>query len=171
MKLENYIKKIILEHLENEKEMKDILLKRIPFLNDFTDYSPQNEEYKNSLLYKKEGVTKDFQMVIDDNEIITFPACFTTVKVIYHPYKNLSIFSVDFSLTLVPPSDMTNTQEASEIIKITNDVSEKYTYYDDVYIPDGRTISKENLDRIINQMNGALFRIEDYTNKIGVNLF
>ena len=50
-------------------------------------------------------------------------------------------------------------------------VEEKLSYAKEVVLETGEKISSILLDQIINDINGVLFKIEDYTQTLNIDLF
>jgi hypothetical protein len=51
------------------------------------------------------------------------------------------------------------------------DLEKKLSYSKEIRIKDGDELSKEELNKIINDMNGTLFKFEEFTNKHYIDLF
>ena len=49
--------------------------------------------------------------------------------------------------------------------------SDKLSYSKEVMVKTGDNIPAEELDKIINDMNGNLFKLEEYTNNADISLF
>jgi hypothetical protein len=50
-------------------------------------------------------------------------------------------------------------------------LEEKLSYNKEVMVSNNIELSKTELDKIINEMNGILFKIEEFTEKHSINLF
>jgi hypothetical protein len=50
-------------------------------------------------------------------------------------------------------------------------LEEKLSYNKEVMVSNNVELSKTELDKIINEMNGILFKIEEFTEKHSINLF
>lgn len=50
-------------------------------------------------------------------------------------------------------------------------LEEKLSYNKEIMIQNSEDIPKNELDKIINEMNGILFKIEEFTEKHSINLF
>ena len=49
--------------------------------------------------------------------------------------------------------------------------SDKISYSKEIMVKTGDNIPAEELDKIINDMNGNLFKLEEYTNNANISLF
>jgi len=50
-------------------------------------------------------------------------------------------------------------------------IEKKFSYRKELLLKSGEKIDANILDKIINEMNGVLFKFEEFTNKQSINLF
>lgn len=110
------------------------------------------------------------------DDIITFPIFYTSSEITYYPHKvNDDVFhnfSIKNKLNAKTPKEMDDNPLLRRTFYLAlGRVGEKLSYFKDIMVKDGEKISKEEMDKIINEMNGILFKFEEYTEKHNINLF
>jgi hypothetical protein len=68
------------------------------------------------------------------------------------------------------PKDMSNL-EALTFRLAYKQVSENYSYTKEIYLGENEELTKEELDRVINEINGKFFAFEQFTEKNNISLF
>ena len=178
------LKQFLREELENinninpEEFTVDYFKKRIPFLKDYDiitspDINP-HPRYKDAIKMRKESFNTNFKSKIGD-EIYIFPHFNIISEFTYSSniIRNnvFYTFRIDNPFYITQPKDMDELLYRTFLIagklKEEKDLSKTY----ELIIPTGEQIPKLKLDEIINDINHKLFKIEEFTDKLGVPLF
>jgi hypothetical protein len=177
------IKSIVKEQF-SDQNIKDILLKRVKFLND---YDIQERE-GNSLYAKKVKFYKNIPInnILNIEDLYVIPKLKVTSMVGYfvrtpetpRQFKSMKeipaneihhTFYVDFILSVEEYQEDTDTPRKYYIAAMLQNNQLKYE--EDIITKDGEPISEEDLNRIINNINKFLFRVEEYTDINNIPLF
>jgi hypothetical protein len=153
----------------NQPDIKNILIKRISFLKEY-----DIEDRENELLAERDVFNENVKIMQGD-KIIVFPQLNITSKVTYFPQRiNQDTTILHFNVTnkFYPdqPKQMNDIQYRIFILAMKK-VEEKLSYAKEVVLETGEKISSILLDQIINDINGVLFKIEDYTQTLNIDLF
>lgn len=170
MKLIKLVESIVEDFL-NEGGIKDILIKRIPFLKEYNIVDhPRDPE---RLVSQKISYHKDVKMRMGD-DIITFPQFNVSSDIIYYSHKihenTFYNFIIKNELHAKQPKEIDNLT-FRVFLMAKKDLEKKLSYSKEIRIKDGDELSKEELNKIINDMNGTLFKFEEFTNKHYIDLF
>lgn len=174
MKLKYIIKEELRKFINeshSSNNIKNILLDRIPFLKEYKIYKHPRDEKR----FEAQRVTynKDFMVKMGDETVI-FPQYNVSSEVIYYPHKiNDNIFHnfiIINEFHVIQPEEMDNLTFRVFLMAI-NQLEKKFSYRKEFIVKIGEEIPKEDLDIIINEMNGTLFKIEEFTDKHNINLF
>jgi len=168
------IKLIINESLNeyvDTSNLKDVLIRRIPFLKEYNIF--KHPRYKDRLEAQRVTFNEDVQMMMGD-EILNFEQFNVSSNVIYdtHVVNDNTFYSFTIKNELIP----THPEEMDDLtfkvfIMMLKKTEEKLSYHKEVMIQKGEGFPKSELDAIINDMNGILFKIEEFTQKHSINLF
>ena len=155
----------------NEGSIKDILIKRIPFLKEYNIFEhPRDPE---RLEAQKISYHKNIKMKMGD-DIITFPQYNVSSDIIYYPHKihdnTFYNFIIKNELHAMQPKEIDNLT-FRVFLMAKKKLEENLSYSKEIMIKDGDELSKDDLDKIINEMNGNLFKFEEFTNKHNIDLF
>jgi hypothetical protein len=172
--LKQFIKTTIREYLNENigtNNVKDILLKRIPFLKEYNIFKHPRDDKR---LEAQKVTYNENVKVIMGYDIINFSQYNVSSKITYYPYKiNDNIFHnfiIKNQFHTTQPKEMDDlTFRVFLIVK--KQLEEKLSYRKEIMIPNNEYIPKDELDKIINEMNGILFKIEEFTEKHSINLF
>lgn len=157
-------------HLEDR--IKDQLIKRIPFLKEYNIFEHPRNPHR--LEAQRVVYNKDVQVVGKD-EIMTFPQLNVSSEVYYYPHKidediTFHYFGIKNNFHLMPPDDMDNLKRRV-IFYMFNNLKDKMSYSSEIMIRNGEEFPMDRFDEIINEMNGNLFKMEEYTEEHMINLF
>lgn len=151
--------------------IKDMLIDRIPFLKEYDIYT--DNRYPKDLKSHKITYHKNVKVKMGD-DFVTFKQYNVTSKVIYYSQKihgdTFHYFYIENDFAVVPPDDMDDLT-VNVLFRMLKKVSEDLSYGDKIIVEDGEEFPMEELDEIINDMNGNLFRFEEYTENHNIDLF
>ena len=170
MKLIKLIEQEI-NNIINEGGIKDILIKRIPFLKEYNivDHPRDSER----LEAQKISYHKNVKMKMGD-DLITFTQLNVSSDIIYYSHKiHENIFHnfiIKNQLHAMQPKELDNLTFRVFLMAVKK-LEEDLSYRKEIMIKGGDDLSKEVLDIIINEMNGTLFKFEEFTNKHYIDLF
>jgi hypothetical protein len=152
-------------------DIKNSLIKRIPFLNDYNII--EHPRYPGRLEAKRIVYNDDVKVKIGDN-FFNFPSFNVSSEIRHYSRsinkKNLHVFSIKNKFHTVKPHDM-DELSYRVFLAATNKVEDILSYNRELIIKQDEMLSKADLDKIINEMNGVLFNIEKYTNENYIDLF
>jgi hypothetical protein len=158
------------DEISNEK-IKDVLVRRIPFLNDYNIF--ENPRDKNRLEAQRVVYNKNVKFKMG-NDFVTFEQFNVSSEVKYYPQKigdnTFHYFIIKNAFHPTQPKEVDDLTFRVFIMAI-NQLEKQYSYYKEIMVGEGETISKEELNKIINEMNGNLFKIEEFTKKLYIDLF
>lgn len=178
------LKQILREELEKVNEINpeeftvDYFKERIPFLKDYdiitSPYINPHPRFKDAIKMRKESFNKDFKSKIGD-DIYIFP--FFNIVSEFNYSSSVIHNNVFYTFRIDNPFYMAQPKDMDELLyrvflsagklKGEKDLSKTY----ELIIPIGEQIPKLKLDEIINDINHKLFKIEEFTDKLGVPLF
>lgn len=172
--LKQFIKTTVREYLNENigtNDVKDILLKRIPFLKEYNIFKHPRDDKR---LEAQRVTYNENVKVIMGYDILNFSQYNVSSEITYYPYKiNDNIFHnfiIKNKFHTTQPKEMDDlTFRVFLIAK--KQLEEKLSYSKEIMIPNNEYIPKDELDKIINEMNGILFKIEEFTEKHSINLF
>ena len=174
MELRKFIATTIREYLNENvstTNVKDILIKRIPFLKEYNVFKHPRDEKR---LEAQRVIYNENVKVMMGDDILNFPQYNVSSEIIYYPHKiNDNIFHnfiIKNEFHFTQPKEMDDLTFRVFNIVI-NQLEKKFSYRKEFMVKIGEKISKEDLDIIINEMNGTLFKIEEFTDKHNINLF
>jgi hypothetical protein len=151
--------------------IKDILISRIPFLNEYDIFKHPRDI--NRLGAKRIVYNKNVKVMMGD-DILTFPQFNVSSEVIYYPHKvydnTFHNFIIKNKFHTMQPKEMDDLTFRGFLMAKKN-LEEGLSYNNEIMVKDGDGIDDGELSKIINDMNGVLFKIEEYTNKHNINLF
>lgn len=154
-----------------EYNIKDHLIKRIPFLKEYNIFDHPRDPYR--LEAQRVVYNKDVQVVMKD-EIATFPQLNVSSEVYYYPHEVNDItfhyFGIKNDFHPMPPEDMDELTRRV-IFYMFNALRDNMSYSAEIMVRDGEQFPIERFDEIVNEMNGNLFQIEEYTQKHRLDLF
>ncbi len=175
MKLKKIVTKIISEYL-NEQQMldddiKNILIKRIPFLKEYNIFKHPKDEKR---LEAQRVIYNENVKMMMGGEILNFPQYNVSSEIIYYPHKindnTFHHFIIENEFHAMQPKEMDDlTFRVFLLAK--KQLEEKLSYKKEVMVSNNDELSKTELDKIINEMNGILFKVEEFTEKHSINLF
>lgn len=165
------IKQVMRLNENTSLKIKDIIIKRIPFLKEYKIY--KHPRYDERLEAQKFRNITDVTTMMGD-EMITFPQVSISSEIIYDKQKigenTFHNFTIKNSIHATPPDNMDNlTQKV--LMHVFKMQSDKISYNKEIMVNTGDNIPAEELDKIINDMNGNLFKLEEYTNNANISLF
>ncbi|MCF8339619.1 MAG: hypothetical protein K9I82_01460 [Chitinophagaceae bacterium] len=165
------IKQVMRLNENTSLKIKDIIIKRIPFLKEYKIY--KHPRYDERLEAQKFRNITDVTTMMGD-EMITFPQVSISSEIIYDEHKinenTFHYFTIKNSIHAKAPDDMDNlTQKV--LMHVFKMQSDKISYSKEIMVKTGDNIPAEELDKIINDMNGNLFKLEEYTNNANISLF
>ncbi len=178
------MKKSLREELEKINDINpeiltvDYFKERIPFLKDYDiitspDINP-HPRFKDAIKLRKESFNTNFKSKIGD-EIYIFPH-FNIVSEFNYSSSIIRnnvfyTFRIDNPFYMAQPKDMDQLLYrvflSAGKLKEEKDLSKTY----EIFFPIGEKIPKLKLDEIINDINHILFKIEEFTDKLGISLF
>ena len=174
MKLKKIIKTTLREYLNeniNPTNIKDILIKRIPFLKEYNIFKHPRD---NKRLQAQRVIYNENVKVIMGDDILTFPKYNVSSNIIYYSDKiydeTSHHFIIENKFHILPPEKMDDLI-FRVFIMVTKQLEEKLSYHKELITANNENISKNELNEIINDMNGVLFKMEEFTEKRYINLF
>ena len=164
------IREFLNENVENN-HIKDILIERIPFLKDYNIFKSPRDENR---LEAQRVIYNENVKVFMGEEILTFPQYNVSSEITYYPHKvyenTFHNFIITNSFHAMQPKEMDDLIFRVFLLA-KKQLGENLSYNKEIMVKDGEEISKTELDEIINEMNGVLFKIEEFTKKHSINLF
>lgn len=165
------IRNLLRESLGVDISIKDVLIKRIPFLKEYNIYDHPRDSSR--LEAKKISFHEDVKVMMGD-DIITFPQFNPSSEVIYYEHKiNDNVFHhfiIKNNLHAMQPDDMDDLT-FRVFLHVKGKIEDNLSYKNEYMVKDGEVIPDDVLDGIINDMNKTMFKFEDYTNKHSIKLF
>lgn len=149
--------------------IKDILIERVPFLkeyNIFKDHKDPNRLEAQKMIYNK-----NVKIVMKD-DIITFEQFNTSSEIFYYSNKvndkEFHNFIIKNRFHMMQPKDMDYLLFKVFLLAM-KQLEEKLSYSKELMVEIGQDIEKEELDKIVNDMNGVLFKFEEFNQKHNLN--
>lgn len=166
------IKETILKHLNENlvynSDIKSILIKRIPFLKDYKIFKDDKRLEAQRVVYNK-----NIKMVMGD-QILNFEQFNISSNIYYYPQKindnEFHNFTIKNEFYPTKPKEIDDLTFRIFLIAIKN-LEKQLSYSKEIIVKNGQEFPKNELDKIINEMNGILFKIEEFTEKHQINLF
>jgi hypothetical protein len=175
MELRKFIATTIREFL-NEQQMldddiKNILIKRIPFLKEYNIFKHPRDEKR---LEAQRVIYNENVKVMMGDEILNFPQYNVSSEIYYSTSKirenTFHNFNIKNAFHVMQPKEMDDLTFRVFILAIQN-LEKKLSYRKEFMVKNDEEIPKDELDKIINEMNGILFKFEEFTEKHSINLF
>jgi hypothetical protein len=165
------IKQVMRLNENKSYNIKDIIIKRVPFIKEYKIF--KHPRYDERLEAQKFKFNNDVTVMMGD-EIITFPQLNILSEIIYDEHKinenTFHYFTIKNDISVMPPDDMDDLTRRV-IVHVFKMQSDKISYSKEIMVKTGDNIPAEELDKIINEMNGNLFKLEEYSNKTNLDLF
>lgn len=159
------------EQSEPQNDIKDILIKRIPFLKEYNIFKHPRDEKR---LEAQRVIFNENVKVMMGNEIINFPQYNVSSEIIYYPHRinddTFHHFIIKNQFPTMQPKEMDDLTFRVYIMAKKR-LEEKLSYSKEIMLKNNEEIPQIELDKIINDMNGVLFKIEEFTEKNNINLF
>ena len=159
------------EQSEPQNDIKDILIKRIPFLKEYNIFKHPRDEKR---LEAQRVIFNENVKIMMGNEIINFPQYNVSSEIIYYPHRinddTFHHFIIENQFPTMQPKEMDDLT-FKVFILAKKQLEKKLSYSKEIMMENGEEIPKNELDKIINEMNGILFKIEEFTEDHYINLF
>lgn len=176
MKLKHFIKNTIRECLNEQvgrtNNIRNILIKRIPFLKEYEIYT--NPRDKRRLEAKRIVYNENVPIIMGD-DILIFPQYNASSEIIYYPHQINDItfhhFNIKNKFHMVQPKEKMDNLSFRVFLAVTTELEKKLSYRKEVILSHNEDITENELNEIINEMNGNLFKFEEYTKKINIDFF
>ena len=169
-KIKNSIRQYLNENIDTTS-IKNILIKRIPFLKEYNIYDNPRDDKR--LEAQRIVYNKNVKVMMGD-DLLTFENYNVSSYITYYSHKvhdnTFHIFSIEHKFHTTQPEEMDKLTYRFFLIA-RKFLQENLSYYKEIMVPNNQEISKEQLDQVINDMNGNLFKIEEFTNDHSINLF
>ncbi len=164
------IKKYLNEQTSSEN-LKDVLLKRIPFLKEYKIFKHPRDEKR---LEAQRLIYNENVKVMMGDDILNFPQYNVSSTVTYYPHE---IYDNKFHHFII--KNRFHARQPKEMDDLTfrvfltakKQLEEKLSYSKEIMTKNDEEIPKDELDKIINEMNGILFKFEEFTDKHSINFF
>jgi hypothetical protein len=175
MNLSNLIRESLFEVISEQQipdeNIKDILIQRIPFLKEYNIHSDSNDT--KSLKAQRVIFNQDVKMVMGD-KVITFPQYNVSSEIYYYQNKiNDNIFHgfvIKNAFHAMQPKEVDDLTFRVFLLAI-KQLEQTLSYRNEIMVKEGVSLTKNQLDKVINDMNGVLFKMEEFTEKHSINLF
>jgi hypothetical protein len=175
MNLSNLIRESLFEVISEQQipdeNIKDILIQRIPFLKEYNIHSDSKDT--KSLKAQRVIFNQDVKMVMGD-KVITFPQYNVSSEIYYYQNKiNDNIFhgfTIKNAFHVMQPKEVDDLTFRVFLLAI-KQLEQNLSYRNEIMVKEGTSLTKNQLDKVINDMNGVLFKIEEFTEKHSINLF
>ena len=174
IKLRKFISTTVRECLNEQQSfenIKDILIRRIPFLKEYNVFKDPID--KNRLEAQRVIYNKNVKVIMGD-DILTFPQYNVSSEIYYSASKirenTFHTFYIKNAFHAMQPKEMDDLTFRVFILA-TQQLEKKLSYRKELMIKNDEEMPKDELDKIINDMNGILFKFEEFTEKHSINLF
>jgi len=168
--IKNELRKYLVEQQIYDERIKDILVRRIPFIKEYNIVS----EVDDTALKAQRVIFNSNVKVIMGDEILVFPQYNVSSDIYYYDHKvNDNVFHnfiVKNNFHVGKPNGMDDLTFRVFILAIQK-LEAKLSYRNEIMIKENTQLSKIQLDQVINDMNKILFQIEEFTEKHQINLF
>jgi len=175
MEITKFIKTFVREYLHEQQilknNIKDMLTSRVPFLKQYNIYRHPRD--KSRLEAQRVIYNENVKMKMGD-DILTFPQLNVSSEIIYYSHKiddnTFHNFIIKNQFHATQPKEIDDlTFRVFLLIK--RQLEKKLSYNKEVVVKNDDEIPKNQLNEIINEMNGVLFKIEDFTKANAIELF
>lgn len=145
------------------------LIKRIPFLSEYNIFDNTPDRFKaQRIVYNDNVVFK-----IDDT-MAKFDQYNVSSDITF--YKHQIHDNIFYNFIIKNQFHITKPNNIDELmfrvyLAASKMMGEKMSYSKEIMLKENELFSNDLLSKIINDMNGKLFEIEDYTTKFNINLF
>jgi hypothetical protein len=164
----NLIKRLIRENFNQIQFDENYFKERIPFLKEFNFHKRPNGVEAQRISYH-ENVKKMF-----NKEISVFPQLNVSSEFIYYSQNIndnvLHNFIIKNSIHPMQPQNMSDLEYKIFLITI-KQVGEMLSYSHDIMTKINEPINPKELDSVINEINGKLFKFEKFTDDNNTALF
>lgn len=175
MGLRNFIKTNIRKYLNEQQilneSIKDILIRRIPFLKEYNIF--KDRKYENRLEAQRVVFNKDIKVIMSD-DILNFEQYNVVSEIFYSAHiineNTFHNFIIKNTFHVTQPKEMDDLTFRIFLIA-KQQLEKKLSYSKEVIVKNNEEIPKDELDKIINEMNGVLFKIEEFTKKHSIDLY
>jgi hypothetical protein len=151
--------------------IKDILIKRIPFLKEYEIYKHPRDTKR---LEAQRIIYNENVKVMMGDEILTFPQYNVSSEITYYSHNvndnTFHNFIIKNRFHVVQPQDIGDLVFKVFLI-VMKQIEKELSYSKEIMVKNDEEIPKNELDEVINDMNGILFKIEAFTEKRNINLF
>lgn len=178
------LKQLLREELEKNDDVnpKDLTIdyfkRRIPFLKDYEiitspDINP-HPRFEDAIKMRKESYNTNVKSKIGD-DIYMFPH-FNIVSEFNYSSNRIRnnifyTFRIENKFYMTQPENMDELLYRTFIIAGKMKEEKELSKTHELIVPVGEKISKLKLNETINDINGRLFKIEEFTDKMGIPLF
>lgn len=163
--------KMLSEELNTSQNIKDMLIRRIPFLKEYNIFEHPRD--KNRLEAQKISYNGNVKVVIGE-DIVNFDIYNVSSEVRYYSdqlnEKTFHYFTVKNTFHVSKPKEIDDLT-FQVILAAHRQLEKNLSYRKEYVVKIGEEIPKDELDKIVNDMNGILFKIEEFTEKHSINLF
>ncbi len=152
-------------------DIKNILIKRIPFLKEYNIFN--NPRDSKRLEAQRVVYNTNVKLLMGD-DIIIYPQYNVSSNIIYYPHTindyTFHNFVIKNTFHVMPPEEMGDLTHRV-FLMVLKKLEDKLSYNKEVILKKDESFPNDELDIIINEMNGVLFKIEEYTDKYTISLF
>jgi hypothetical protein len=152
-------------------DIKNILIKRIPFLKEYNIFT--NPRDSKRLEAQRVVYNTNVELPMGD-DIIIYPQYNVSSNIIYYPHtindNTFHNFVIKNTFHVMPPEEMDDLTHRVFLMALKK-LEDKLSYNKEVILKKDESFPNDELDIIINEMNGVLFKIEEYTDKYSISLF
>ena len=163
--------KLLSEQQIPNESIKEILIRRIPFIKEYNIHSNNNDE--TALRAQRVIYNKDVKVIMGD-DIVVFPQYNVSSEIIYYRHdvrdNVFHNFIIKNNFHVTKPNGMDDLTFRVFLLAIKK-MEDKLSYRKEIMIKETDSLSLNQLDQVINEMNGILFKIEEFTEKHQINLF
>lgn len=161
--------KLFLNEDMSEQNISNILIKRIPFIKEYNVYTKNEKELGAQRIVYNEDV-----IFFMKDEILNFPIFNVVSEIKYYKHeindKTFNYFNILNSFPISKPKDMDDLT-FTVFIHAKKQLEKNMSYRKEIMTNNNEPLPKETLDQIINDMNGNLFKLEQFTEDHYINLF
>ncbi len=155
----------------NTTNIKNTLIKRVPFLKEYNIID--NPRDKSRLEAQRISYNENVKVMMGD-EFINFPQYNVSSNIIYYQHKinenTFHNFIIKNNFYPLQPEEMDDLTFKVFLMAI-KQLGEKLSYRKEIMTSNNEDVDKNDLDKIINEMNRILFKIEEFTETYSIDLF
>lgn len=152
-----------------EESIKDILIKRIPFLKEYNIFVKRDDRLEAQRISYNENVK-----IMMGDEILNFKQLNVSSEIIYYEHViDENVFHNFIIKNKIYPTQPENMDDLKFkiFLLVMKKTFKKLSYNKEIMIKKGERISDKDIDEIINDMNKCLFIVEDYSTNHNISLF